>query len=266
MKPAVAGTIRPRRPRLDFPSIRATTSFGSSTHSSVRPRQNSPGWITNPSSGVATTSSVSPFGGPSLRSITAARWLWNTRNVSPKRRSIDAGWTSSGFHGRMTIAPSSTRRRIVPSDRTESGTDGNATGNAHRLGSGSESADRRMLARPSDRGNGSDAGRRQHARAAHRAAAAWRAWTAGARMRTPGLRRAAVVARQFLLRSLSHRPPDDQARGHDGQLQEDEEVEHRPAHRRGDYPGADRAQAVKCAKAQATRRRPSRAAAPTRAR
>src|SRR3954462_6957446 len=134
MKPAVAWTMSPRRPSEDFPSIRATTSSGSSTHSSVRPRQNSPGWITNPSSGVATTSSVSPFGGPSLRSITAARWLWNTRNVSPRRRSIEAGWTSSGFHGRITIAPSSTRRRIVPSERTDSGTDGNGSGSGRRYG------------------------------------------------------------------------------------------------------------------------------------
>ena len=35
-KPAVAWTIRPRRPRHDLPSIRATMSSGSSTHSSVR--------------------------------------------------------------------------------------------------------------------------------------------------------------------------------------------------------------------------------------
>ena len=41
--------MRPRRPRLDLPSMRATTSSGSSTYSSVRPRTNSPGWMTNES-------------------------------------------------------------------------------------------------------------------------------------------------------------------------------------------------------------------------
>ena len=49
-KPAVAWTMSPRRPIELLPSIRATMSSGSSTHSSVRPRQNSPGWMTKDSS------------------------------------------------------------------------------------------------------------------------------------------------------------------------------------------------------------------------
>ena len=57
-KPAVAWTISPSRPRLDLPSIRATTSSGISTYSCVRPSANSPGWITNGSSPSITTSSV----------------------------------------------------------------------------------------------------------------------------------------------------------------------------------------------------------------
>ena len=104
--------------------MRATTSSGSSTHSAVRPRQNSPGWMTKPSCSLAVTCSVSPSGGPALRSIAAALWLLNTRKLSPRRRSMDAGWTSDASNGLTTIRPSSTRRRIVPSESTEAGTAG----------------------------------------------------------------------------------------------------------------------------------------------
>src|SRR5829696_3192895 len=117
-KPAVACTIRPRRPRLDLPSIRATMSFGSSTHSTVLPSTNSPGWITNDAESSICTCSVTPVGG-SARSIAGSRWLWKTRNDVPSRRSTLAGWTSEGSQGRILIRSSSTRRRIVPSDRTE---------------------------------------------------------------------------------------------------------------------------------------------------
>src|SRR5829696_1610070 len=119
-KPAVAWTISPSRPRLDFPSILATTSSGSSTHSRVRPSTNSPGWITNGSESVIAICSVRFVGGLA-RSIAAVRWLWKTRNVLPRRRSTLAGWTISGSHGSTLIRPSETRRRIVPSDRTDAG-------------------------------------------------------------------------------------------------------------------------------------------------
>ena len=79
-----------------LPSILATMSSGSSTHSSVRPRTNSPGWMTNWSPGSTTTSSVRLAGG-SRRSIAVVRWLWKTRKESPRRRSTDAGWTCSGI-------------------------------------------------------------------------------------------------------------------------------------------------------------------------
>ena len=71
-KPAVACTISPRRPSEDLPSIRATMSSGSETYSSVAPRQNSPGWITNGSSGAIVIGSVRFVGG-SRRSIAEAR-------------------------------------------------------------------------------------------------------------------------------------------------------------------------------------------------
>src|SRR3954452_15227875 len=116
-KPAVACTIRPRRPSELLPSMRATMSPGSSTCSAVTPSTNSPGWITNIS---LVTSSVRFVGG-SRRSIAVVRWLWKTRNESPSRRSTEAGWTSSGSHGSITILPSSTRRRIVPSESTDVG-------------------------------------------------------------------------------------------------------------------------------------------------
>src|SRR3954470_21653340 len=122
-KPAVAWTISPRRPMLDLPSMRATMSSGSATSSRVTPSTNSPGWMTNASSSVMAMCSVRFVGG-SRRSIAAARWLWKTRNELPSRRSTLAGWTRSGSQGSMRMRPSSTRRRIVPSDRTEVGMPG----------------------------------------------------------------------------------------------------------------------------------------------
>src|SRR3954467_576475 len=124
-KPAVAWTISPSRPIELFPSMRATMSSGSSTHSSVRPSANSPGWITNGTPSSTTTSSVR-FDGGSRRSIAVVRWLWKTRKESPRRRSTDAGCTRSGSHGSIVLRPASTRRRIVPSDRTDWGA-GSAT-------------------------------------------------------------------------------------------------------------------------------------------
>src|ERR1700728_1856767 len=91
---------------------------GSVIVSSVAPRQNSPGWITNGSSGPIVCGSVRLRGG-SRRSIAEARWLWKTRKLSPRRRSTLAGWTSDGSQGSITIVPSSTSRRIVPSDSTD---------------------------------------------------------------------------------------------------------------------------------------------------
>src|SRR4051812_28076661 len=122
-KPAVAWTISPRRPIELLPSMRATTSSGSDTHSRVTPRTNSPGWMTNASSSETVMSSVRLVGG-SRRSIAAVRWLWKTRNEAPSSRSTLAGCTRPGSHGSMRIRPSSTRRRMVPSDRTESGEGG----------------------------------------------------------------------------------------------------------------------------------------------
>ena len=97
-------------------------SSGSSTHSSVRPRQNSPGWITNASSGGTSTSSVR-FAGGSRRSIAETRWLWKTRKESPSRRSTLAGWTSAGPRARSV----SGRRRRAGGSCRRTGTIGVAS-------------------------------------------------------------------------------------------------------------------------------------------
>ena len=120
-KPAVAWTISPRRPRLDLPSIRATTSSGSRTHSSVRPRTNSPGWITNGSASPTSISSVRRArrvvevdrgrrGGCGRRGTTR-RGAGRPRPAAPSR----------GPTARSRSGPASTRRRIVPSESTEVG-------------------------------------------------------------------------------------------------------------------------------------------------
>ena len=94
-KPAVAWTIRPRRPRLDLPSIRATTSSGSRPTRACARARTRPGGSRTARPSPISTSSVSRAGGSS-RSIAAARWLWKTRKEAPRRRSTDAGCTSAG--------------------------------------------------------------------------------------------------------------------------------------------------------------------------
>jgi len=42
--------------------------------------------------------------------------LWKTRKESPSLRSTDEGWISAGSQGSTRMRPSSTRRRIVPSE------------------------------------------------------------------------------------------------------------------------------------------------------
>src|SRR3954451_9004011 len=230
-KPAVAWTISPRRPRLDLPSILATRSSSSSTHSWVAPSANSPGWITNDSSSEILICSVRSRGGLA-RSIACARWLWKTRNDVPSRRSTDAGWTSDGSHGSIRRRPSWTRRRIVPSDRTEvtSLTRESVSGLRvqrpvdHREARGL-SALLRHPARP-DLQWAHARGRQRHAVAVRPAPRGPR--QARRRVRTGG--HAAAPVRRLLIRRLMHRPPHDPAQRGDGQLQEDEEVQHRPAH------------------------------------
>src|SRR5215218_5861912 len=211
-KPAVACTISPSRPMLDLPSMRATTSSGISTHSSVRPSTNSPGWMTNVSPSPTATSSVRLVGG-SRRSIAAARWLWKTRNESPRRRSTDAGWTSPASQGSMTILPPSTRRRIVPSERTECtpaiqprSAVGHARAGVHRA----------------------------HARGRERQRVAVRAAPRAARKRRRGVRallaRAAVAAGVLELRLLLDGPVHEPIQEQQRDLQPQEEVEHGPLH------------------------------------
>src|SRR3954470_1738811 len=119
-KPAVAWTTRPRRPIDDLPSIRHTTSSGIWTSSWVRPRTNSPGWMTNsPWSSTSTCSVRSRGGFP--RSIDWILWLWKTRNELPRWMSTDAGWIIDGSNGSITIRPLSISSRIVASERTEEG-------------------------------------------------------------------------------------------------------------------------------------------------
>src|SRR3954470_10070651 len=213
-KPAVAWTMSPKRPRLLFPSIRLTMSSGISTTSSVRPRTNSPGWITKDSSSEISTISVRLSGG-AARSIAGTRKLWKTRNVRPRRRSTEAGWTIAGFQGSILIRPSSTRRRIVPSERTEVG-----------IGPGVFQELRLVLARPGDRY--AHAGGRGRMRITV-GAAARRAREGPARMRW---RAAAAVARfrQWLLVALLDRPPHDVQQHRDGDLQNEHQPDEAPTH------------------------------------
>src|SRR3954452_1645881 len=101
-------------------------SSGICTCSWVRPRTNSPGWITNsPSSSISTRSVRSRGGLP--RSIDWIRWLWKTRNELPSRMSTLAGWIIDGSNGSITILPLSISSRIVASERTEEGCKSAAT-------------------------------------------------------------------------------------------------------------------------------------------
>src|SRR3954454_1216959 len=228
-KPAVAWTISPRRPRLDLPSMRATMSSGISTYSCVRPRTNSPGGMTNGSPGSTATSSVRLVGG-SRRSIAAGRWLWKTRNEPPSLRSTEAGCTSAGSHGSMTILFSSTRRRIVPSERTE------VAATARSLPPGPDRVSALELARPG--AERAHPRRRERQRIAVRAAPGRAGQT---RMRVRGRPalglRATVAALGSRIALLVDRPPHDVEERQDGDLQEDEQIEHRPAHRADPTPG-----------------------------
>src|ERR1700756_3249811 len=218
-KPAVAWTISPRRPILDLPSIRATMSSGNSTHSRVRPRQNSPGWMTNDSCAWMVTSSVRPDGG-SRRSIAEARWLWKTRNESPRRRSTLAGWTRFASQGSIRIRPVSTSSRIVASDRTEA------------------SALIAVAEVVTDWGLALDgAGARPdgpHARGGQRRRIAVRSAARMARellARMPGVAPdAAVVVRRRLVRLRLDGPPDDVDQPSQGDLQGKHQPDESPGH------------------------------------
>ena len=121
-KPAVACTIRPRRPIELLPSMRATMSSGSSTRSSVRPSTNSPGWMTNGSS-LADRDLLGEVGRRVAQVDRRRRGGCGRRGRSRRGagRSTRAG-PARAPTGSMTIRPSSARRRIVPSERTEVGT------------------------------------------------------------------------------------------------------------------------------------------------
>ena len=116
--PAVAWTISPRRPRLDLPSTRATRSAGSSTRSSVRPRQNSPGWMTNGSS-----LPISDLFGQVRRHVAQVDRADAVVVEDPERvtqaQVHRAGCTMAGSQGSTTSRRPSTSRRIVPSDIAE---------------------------------------------------------------------------------------------------------------------------------------------------
>ncbi len=97
--------------------MRATMSSGSSTHSSVRPRQNSPGWMTNGSS-----SSTTDLLGQVARRARAGR--------SPSRDGCGTRGTSSPGAGRRWRAAPSSRPR-APS---RSGPRGPVAGSSRRRG------------------------------------------------------------------------------------------------------------------------------------
>src|SRR5919197_1617970 len=241
--PAVAWTISPKRPSDDLPSMRATMSSGSSTHSSVRPRQNSPGWMTNGSSSSTTTCSVR-FSGGSRRSIAVMRWLWNTRNERPRRRSTLAGWTRWSSHGSMRMRPSSTRRRIVPSESTDVTV---MAGSLAGPGDGGTLVFGALCAVGAPRAghDGARARRGRQGRVAVRAAA------------RPGRGRpargvvsqlgAAVVAAARVvgvLGLLVHRPPDDPQQADERKLEDQNQVDEGPVHAADATPPVPRAHAV----------------------
>src|SRR5690554_6116029 len=100
MNPAVECTSRPSRPRLDLPSSLPARSSGSVNASNVDASTNSPGWRTNASPSVFSTSVVSSsccWAG----SMWVYRWLLNTRNQRSKRTSMLAGCTIDGLNGQM---------------------------------------------------------------------------------------------------------------------------------------------------------------------
>src|SRR5215211_2471952 len=194
-----------------FPSIRATRSSGSSTHSSVRPRQNSCGWITNGSSLPTSTSSVR-FSGGAARSIAETRWLWNTRNEAPSRRSTLAGWTMRASQGSTLTRPCSTSRRIVPSERTDVAMVG--VNHSARTPGAVLLELPLALARP--------CGRDAHARRRQRRRVAVRAAARGARERAERMvapLRAAVAAVLRRVVGLVDRPPDQPAERQQRHLQ-----------------------------------------------
>src|SRR3954449_8185840 len=245
-KPAVACTTSPRRPSELLPSMRATTSSGSSTHSSVRPRQNSPGWITNVPPSSTTTCSVSSDGG-SPRSTAVIRWLWKTRNELPRRRSTLAGCTMPGSHGSMRMRPSSTKRRIVPSDSTE-------------VAVMRRSLAGRRDARPAEfRGlcavgaaRAGDDGAHPRRRERQRVAV-WAApgvvWQRLARMAMARLGAAATLGALGLrlrLRRGPNRPPHDPEQRGDRDLQDEHQVDERPTHASAMLPLAAGTRTPKC--------------------
>src|SRR4051794_11327804 len=115
-KPAVEWISRPSRPRLDFPSSRATRSSGRRTRSSVDPSTNSPGCRMNGSCSSISTSSVRSCS--FLTSMNDARLLRKTRKRRSTRTSTLDGCSSDESYGSISIRPSSSRRWIVLSERT----------------------------------------------------------------------------------------------------------------------------------------------------
>ena len=96
-KPAVAWTMSPRRPSELLPSMRATRSSGSSTHSSVRPRHELAGVDDERLARRRPRRARSGSSAGRRRSIASTRKLWKTRKESPSRRSTLAGWTMRGI-------------------------------------------------------------------------------------------------------------------------------------------------------------------------
>src|SRR5881628_1859321 len=116
-KPAVLWMSNPSRPRLDFPSTRATRSFARRRRSRVEPSTNSPGWRMNGSRSFTSTSSVMSSRG-FARSMYGCLLERNTRKNRSRRMSTDAGCTHVGSNGSMPIRPDAMAARMSRSDRT----------------------------------------------------------------------------------------------------------------------------------------------------
>ena len=158
------------------------------------------------------------------------RWLWKTRNELPRRRSTLAGWTIAGSHGSMRMRPSSTRRRIVPSESTEVAVmrpslAGRRDARTRNAAVYARSMRRARATTVRVRGGGSGSGSPCGPRRGWRGSGV-RGW------RGRGCAAAAVVGarRLALLGRRADRPPHDQQQRDDRDLQDEHQVDERPAH------------------------------------
>ena len=114
--PAVEWMRSPNRPRLLFPSKRATRSSGRTTLSRVLPSTNSPGWRIKGCSSLIVTSSVRSYKF-CFTSMMPIEWFLKTLNWESILRSTELGWIAFSPSGSIIILPESKFSLIVLSER-----------------------------------------------------------------------------------------------------------------------------------------------------